>query len=224
MANPGILDELPILRFLPDETRAQVVRRFVPATFPFGGVLAEEGEAADALYVLVSGRARVVKRTDHDDEVPLNVLHAGDSFGEALAIGYTSAGEAWLAIGAPGEDIGPAQDAGNVTVVPRGTLQSEGVSYYQGKGSIPGSAETDDLFGLQLSVYDGTGLAVAAPRENVGSVEDAGQTAAQFFERRGRAVDGDDDGQVHDRLPRVGLTGLTFRPPDRPHPVRPCIP
>jgi ATP-binding cassette subfamily B protein len=59
-----------------------VVRRFVPATYPFGGVLAEEGEAADALYVLVSGRARVVKRTDSDDEVPLNILHAGDSFGE----------------------------------------------------------------------------------------------------------------------------------------------
>jgi ATP-binding cassette subfamily B protein len=82
VADPGILDELPILRFLPEETRAQVVRRFVPASFPFGGVLAEEGQAADALYVLVSGRARVVKRTDHDDEVPLNVLHAGDSFGE----------------------------------------------------------------------------------------------------------------------------------------------
>jgi len=81
--DPGVLDELPILRFLPDETRAQIVRRFVPETFPFGGVLAAEGEAVDALYVLVSGRARVVKRTDNDDEVPLNVLQAGDSFGEA---------------------------------------------------------------------------------------------------------------------------------------------
>ena len=83
MPDPGVLDELPILRFLPDETRAQIVRRFVPETFPFGGVLAVEGEAVDALYVLVSGRARVVKRTDNDDEVPLNVLQAGDSFGEA---------------------------------------------------------------------------------------------------------------------------------------------
>jgi ATP-binding cassette subfamily B protein len=78
----SILDELPILRFLPDETRAQVISRFAPASFPFGGVLASEGEAADAVYVLVSGRARVVKRSDHDEEVPLNVLHAGDSFGE----------------------------------------------------------------------------------------------------------------------------------------------
>jgi ATP-binding cassette subfamily B protein len=82
VADPGILDDLPILRFLPDETRDQIVRRFVPASFPFGGVLASEGETADALYVLVSGRARVVKRTDGSDEVPLNMLQAGDSFGE----------------------------------------------------------------------------------------------------------------------------------------------
>jgi len=83
VAEPGILDELPILRFLPDEARARVVRRFVPVSFPFGGILTSEGEIADAIYVLVSGRARVIKRTDSDNEVPLNMLHAGDSFGEA---------------------------------------------------------------------------------------------------------------------------------------------
>ena len=83
MADPGVLDELPILRFLPDDTRTRVVQRFVPVSFPFGGILSSEGEAADAIYVLVSGRARVVKRTDDDNEVPLNMLHAGDSFGEA---------------------------------------------------------------------------------------------------------------------------------------------
>jgi ATP-binding cassette subfamily B protein len=54
----------------------------VPVSFPFGGVLAAEGQTADAVYVLVSGRARVVKRTDTGDEVPLNILHAGDTFGE----------------------------------------------------------------------------------------------------------------------------------------------
>ena len=83
MAEPGILDDLPILRFLPDEARARVVQRFVPVSFPFGGILSSEGEVADAIYVLVSGRARVVKRADADTEVPLNMLHAGDSFGEA---------------------------------------------------------------------------------------------------------------------------------------------
>jgi ATP-binding cassette subfamily B protein len=82
VAEPGVLDDLPILRFLPDDTRAQVVGRFVPVSFPFGGILAAEGQTADAVYVLVSGRARVVKRTETGDEVPLNILHAGDSFGE----------------------------------------------------------------------------------------------------------------------------------------------
>ncbi|HEY6506451.1 MAG TPA: cyclic nucleotide-binding domain-containing protein, partial [Vicinamibacterales bacterium] len=82
MAEPGILDELPLLRFVPDEVRAQVVQRFVPVSFPFGGVLVAEGDEADALYVLVTGRARVVKRTDQNDEIPLGVLYAGDSFGE----------------------------------------------------------------------------------------------------------------------------------------------
>jgi ATP-binding cassette subfamily B protein len=83
VAQSGVLDDLPLLRFLPDEARATVVRRFVPVTFPFGGILMSEGETADAFYVLVSGRARVVKRADDELEIPLNVLHAGDSFGEA---------------------------------------------------------------------------------------------------------------------------------------------
>jgi HlyB family type I secretion system ABC transporter len=79
----GVLGELPILRFLPDEARALVVRRFVPVSFPFGSVIAAEGTPTDALYVLVSGRARVLRRTPTGDEIPLNVLRSGDSFGEA---------------------------------------------------------------------------------------------------------------------------------------------
>jgi ATP-binding cassette subfamily B protein len=77
-----LVADLPLLRFLPDEVRSQVVSRFVPVTYPFGGVLATQGEPADALYVVVSGRARVIKRLDHDEEAPLNVLRPGDSFGE----------------------------------------------------------------------------------------------------------------------------------------------
>jgi HlyB family type I secretion system ABC transporter len=79
----GVLDELPILRFLPDDARALVVRRFVAASYPFGTVIAAEGTPTDALYVLVSGRARVVKKGADGDEIALNILRAGDSFGEA---------------------------------------------------------------------------------------------------------------------------------------------
>ena len=82
MSEPGVLDDLPILRFLPDDVRALVVRQFVAASFPFGGVIVSEGDATDALFVLVSGRARVIKRAENGDEIPLNTLRAGDSFGE----------------------------------------------------------------------------------------------------------------------------------------------
>ena len=82
MTETGILDDLLILRFLPEDVRAMVVRHFVPASFPFGGVLASEGDPTEALYVLVSGRARVIKVSDTGAEVPLNILRAGDSFGE----------------------------------------------------------------------------------------------------------------------------------------------
>jgi HlyB family type I secretion system ABC transporter len=82
LTEPGVLDDLPILRFLPDDARALVVRQFVAVAFPFGGVIVSEGDAADGLYVLVSGRARVIKRAENGDEIPLNTLRAGDSFGE----------------------------------------------------------------------------------------------------------------------------------------------
>ena len=82
MTELGVLDDLPILRFLPDDARALVVRQFVAVSFPFGGVIVSEGDAADGWYVLVSGRARVIKRADNGDEIPLNILRAGDSFGE----------------------------------------------------------------------------------------------------------------------------------------------
>ena len=54
MSEPGVLDDLPFLRFLPEATRAAVIHGFAPASFAFGGVLALEGEPTDALYVIVS--------------------------------------------------------------------------------------------------------------------------------------------------------------------------
>lgn len=76
------LRDLPLLRFLSAEVRRQVVDRFVPAAHPFGSVIVREGEPADAFYVLVSGRARVVKATDSGEEIALSSLRPGDSFGE----------------------------------------------------------------------------------------------------------------------------------------------
>ncbi len=75
------LEELPMMMFLPDELKRLVMDCFVPASFGFGGDIIREGEETDAVYVLAEGRARMVKRGDNGEEIPLNVLKPGETFG-----------------------------------------------------------------------------------------------------------------------------------------------
>lgn len=82
MSERNVLDELPILQFLSESARALVVRSFVATPYPFGRVIVEEGAPTDAMFVIVSGRARVLKQGERGVEIPLNMLTAGDSFGE----------------------------------------------------------------------------------------------------------------------------------------------
>ena len=56
VSDADALGKLPLLEFLPPAVRAEVARRFVRASYPFGAVIVREGDPADALYVLVSGR------------------------------------------------------------------------------------------------------------------------------------------------------------------------
>jgi ATP-binding cassette subfamily B protein len=78
----SVLDGLPGLRSLPDEVRAVVIDSFAPVSYGFASVIVSEGDEADAFYVIVSGSARVVKRSEEGDEVSLHVLRGGDYFGE----------------------------------------------------------------------------------------------------------------------------------------------
>jgi len=80
--NRSPLDDLPIFQFLPEKVRTLIVDSFVLGSFTFGQTIVRDGEPADAFYVLVSGQARVVKQGDNDEEISLNVLRPGDSFGE----------------------------------------------------------------------------------------------------------------------------------------------
>jgi ATP-binding cassette subfamily B protein len=82
MTDRDLLEGLAILRFLPASARALVVDSFVPVSFTFGDTIVKEGDPADAFYVLVSGRARIVRRTEQGEEISLSTLRAGDSFGE----------------------------------------------------------------------------------------------------------------------------------------------
>ena len=82
MDDRELLDSLSILRLLPTQARALVVGSFVPVEFTFGETIVEEGAPADAFFVLASGRARIVKRSDRGEEIALDTLRPGDSFGE----------------------------------------------------------------------------------------------------------------------------------------------
>jgi ATP-binding cassette subfamily B protein len=82
MSERDLLEGLAILRFLPASARGLVVDSFVPVSYSFGDTIVKEGDPADAFYVLVSGRARIVKRTEQGEEISLSMLRPGDSFGE----------------------------------------------------------------------------------------------------------------------------------------------
>ena len=50
----------------------------------FGDLIVKHGDPANAFYILISGRARVVKSgANNGEEIVLGTLRPGDSFGEA---------------------------------------------------------------------------------------------------------------------------------------------
>lgn len=76
------LAHFPGLSLLSDDVRALVAASFEPVSFPFGTIIVREGDPGNAFYVVARGTARVVRSGERGDEVALNVLRAGDSFGE----------------------------------------------------------------------------------------------------------------------------------------------
>jgi hypothetical protein len=96
----------------------------------------------------------------------------GDRFGSSLDYITPDFHGPWLAIGAPGEDVGSTVDAGAVTVIHAGTDTTRSGVYYQGSG-VPGTAERGDQFGFSLARF-GQGFAAGAPGEDVGPIVDAG--------------------------------------------------
>jgi len=71
-----------LLDLLDPEDRAHLLRSCESQAFSFGDVIMREGDEADALYVLVSGRARVVQAREGGGELVLGSLSAGDVIGE----------------------------------------------------------------------------------------------------------------------------------------------
>lgn len=77
-------------RFLPEERFDDVVDLLIERSYEFGEVIVRQGEAGDAYYLLVSGRARVVKETEGGEDLALDTLRPGDEFGEQALINSDS--------------------------------------------------------------------------------------------------------------------------------------
>ncbi|HYR34849.1 MAG TPA: cyclic nucleotide-binding domain-containing protein, partial [Burkholderiales bacterium] len=55
--------------------------------FPKNAIIVSEGDETDSLYVMLSGRARVYVSNEQGREVQLNVIGAGEYFGEVTLDG-----------------------------------------------------------------------------------------------------------------------------------------
>lgn len=83
---PGVLDGIPLFdRFTPDE-RQSVARRGLVLDVPAGSVLMQQDDEGDALYVVLEGVVRVLRRDAIGVPVEIGLRRAGDCFGEMALI------------------------------------------------------------------------------------------------------------------------------------------
>jgi HlyB family type I secretion system ABC transporter len=81
-----MLRRTSLVRFVPESHYPRLRDLFQEARYDFGDVIIQEGQEAEAFFVLVTGRARVLKETDHGEELTLERLVPGDEFGEAALL------------------------------------------------------------------------------------------------------------------------------------------
>ena len=85
-----ILRRVPVFASCTEDQLHLIADRTRLVEYKKGELVYQEGDPADAFYIISSGRVRVFTRTPHGEEKTLTVLHNGDSFGEiSLLIGET---------------------------------------------------------------------------------------------------------------------------------------
>ena len=95
-----LLAGLSFLDVLPGELAALIRDSFEARSYAFGDAVFREGDLPDALYVVRAGRARVLRDGTDGDEVALNLLEPGTTFGEA-AVFYGSRRSATVRASSP---------------------------------------------------------------------------------------------------------------------------
>src|SRR5262249_14477824 len=82
----AILERTSLFRFVPQEQQARLRGLFKRAHYEFGELIAKQNDPADAFFVILSGRARVIRVDERGQELSLNYLGAGAEFGESTLL------------------------------------------------------------------------------------------------------------------------------------------
>lgn len=77
-----ILASNPVFRDLPGETLEAIARAVQPLVVPQHTTIFREGDPADSLYIVCSGRARIFRKGEEQVEMDLAFPGPGESFGE----------------------------------------------------------------------------------------------------------------------------------------------
>jgi len=80
------LRRVSIFSDLEEEALTKVANKLKPLFLPKGGILYQEGDEGNALYVIQSGRVRIIRQDEHGKERLLSYLGRGDTFGETALL------------------------------------------------------------------------------------------------------------------------------------------
>jgi FG-GAP repeat protein len=157
-------------------------------------------EAAGAVNVIYGSTSRLTAEGNQLWHQGSDRAEAVDLFGFSLAAGdFNGDGYDDLAVGVPLEDVGSISNAGEVNVIygsADGLFALEGIQFWhQDSSGIADEAEADDRFGESLTAGDFNGdghddLAVGVPKENVGSILNAGEVNVIYGSGVGLTADG----------------------------------
>ncbi|GAA4962319.1 CRP-like cAMP-binding protein [Nonomuraea thailandensis] len=78
----AVLAEIPLFQVLGESGIRSTARAGMARRYRSGQIIFHQGDPGESLYVLLDGLVKVVFTTEHGDEIVLNMLRRGDTFGE----------------------------------------------------------------------------------------------------------------------------------------------
>ncbi|MCF6471148.1 Crp/Fnr family transcriptional regulator [Nonomuraea sp. MG754425] len=78
----AVLAEITLFQVLGENGIRSTARAGVARRYRSGQIIFHQGDPGESLYVLLDGLVKVVFTTEHGDEIVLNMLSRGDTFGE----------------------------------------------------------------------------------------------------------------------------------------------